>query len=64
MPKLRRGGYIFLGWVGDHGPRHVHVYRDSELIVKWDLENWQAMKGEASARIQRLLRELVEEGKL
>jgi len=42
----------------------VHVYRDRKLVVKWDLENWQPMKGEATARIQRLLRELVEEGKL
>ena len=34
------------------------------LIVKWDLDNWQPMKGAASARIQRLLRELVKEGRL
>jgi hypothetical protein len=64
VPKIRRGGYIFLAWVGDHSPRHVHVYRDGTLVVKWDLENWQAMKGQATARIERLLRELVEEGKL
>ena len=36
---------MFLGWIGDHGPRHVHVYRDGTLVVKWDLENWQPMKG-------------------
>ena len=43
---------------------HVHVYRDGKLVVKWDLDNWQAMKGRATARIERLLRELVQEGKL
>jgi len=32
--------------------------------VKWDPENWQPMKGQASARIERLLKELVEEGRL
>jgi cell wall-associated NlpC family hydrolase len=64
VPKIRRGGLIFLAWKGDHGPRHVHVYRGGKLIVKWDLENWQPMKGEASARIRRLLTELVEEGRL
>lgn len=64
MPKLRRGGYIFLGWVGDHSPRHVHVYRDGRLIVKWDLDSWQPMKGQPTARILRLLSELVEEGRL
>jgi len=64
MPKVRRGGYIFLAWVGDHSPRHVHVYRDGTPIVKWDLDSWQPMKGKATARVERLLRELVAEGKL
>lgn len=64
MPKIRRGGFIFLAWVGDHGPRHVHVYRNGTLVVKWDLDNWQPMKGQANARIEKLLRELVKEGRL
>jgi hypothetical protein len=64
VPKIRRGGYIFVGWIGDHSPRHVHVYRDGKLVVKWDLDAWQPMKGRAGARVERLLRELVEEGKL
>ena len=45
MPKLRRGGFIFLMWKGDHGPRHVHVYRGGRLVLKWDLENEKAMEG-------------------
>lgn len=64
MTKVRRGNFIFLTWVGDHSPRHVHVYRDGELIVKWDLENWQPMKGQANARLLKYLQELVEEGLL
>lgn len=55
---------MFLSWVGDHSPRHVHVYRDGKLVVKWDLDHLQAMKGQPSARIRRLIEELVEEGKL
>jgi len=31
--KIRRGGFVFLSWAGDHAPRHVHVYRDGVLIV-------------------------------
>lgn len=62
VPKIRRGNYIFLGWIGDHSPRHVHGYRDGRLVVKWDLDNWRAMKGNANKRIERLLQELVEEG--
>ena len=64
MPKRRRGEYVFIGWKGDHSPRHVHVYLDGKLVVKWDLDNSQPMEGAANARIKRLIRELVDEGLL
>ncbi len=63
-PKIRRGNYIFLTWIGDHGPRHVHVYKDRALVVKWDLESWKAITGEAPARVVEMIRELLEEGRL
>jgi hypothetical protein len=64
MGKLRRGGYVFITWKGDHSPRHVHVYCDSKLVVKWDLENKKAMKGKASSRVLYLLEMLEAEGLL
>jgi hypothetical protein len=45
-------------------PRHVHVYRDGTLVVKWDLENDKAMKGEPTRQILRYIRELQSEGRL
>ena len=64
MGKLRRGGFIFVWWKGDHAPRHVHVYRDGKLVVKWDLDNRKPMKGEAPRRVLELIAELVAEGLL
>jgi hypothetical protein len=64
VSKIRRGNYIFVGWIGDHTPRHVHVYRDGRLVVKWDLDNWLPMSGTASTRLRRLLKDLKEEGQL
>ncbi len=61
MPKRRRGGYVFVGWNGDHSPRHVHVYKNGKLVVKWDLDSGQAMEGSASNRVRDLLRELEQE---
>jgi Domain of unknown function (DUF4160) len=61
MGKLRRGGYIFIWWIGDHSPRHVHVYRNGKLIVKWDLDNKKAMKGNAPRRVVELIEELESE---
>jgi hypothetical protein len=64
MGKIRRGNYVFLSWKGDHSPRHVHVYKDSALVVKWDLENQRAMAGAVTKRILKLIEELEREGRI
>lgn len=64
MSRYRRGGYVFIIWTGDHSPRHVHVYRDGRLVVKWDLDNKKPMKGAATARVLALIAELEAEGLL
>ncbi len=58
MGKVRRGGYIFVVWKSDHPPRHVHVYRNGKLVVKWDLDNRKPMKGQAPRRVLQLIAEL------
>jgi len=62
--KIRRGGFIFITWKGDHPPRPVHVYRDGALVVKWNLEDRVPMKGEASGRVRELIDQLEGEGLL
>lgn len=64
MAKVRRGNYVFLTWKGDHSPRHVHVYRDGKLIVKWNLDDRVAMTGRPDARVLELIAELQKEGAL
>ena len=64
MGKIRRGGYVFLSWKSDHPPRHVHVYRDGKLVVKWDLDNQKPMEGSATRRVLTLIADLESEGLL
>jgi hypothetical protein len=64
MGRIRRRGFIFIWWEADHAPRHVHVYREGKLVVKWDLDNWKAMKGEASRPLLGLIAQLESEGLL
>jgi len=64
MPKIRRGNYIFLAWKGDHGPRHVHVYREGKFVAKWNLEAECVMRGTVSTRVRALIRDLQREGLL
>lgn len=62
--KFRRGNYIFLTWKGDHSPRHVHVYRNRKLVLKWNLDDRVPMKGEPKEKILALIAELEEAGEL
>lgn len=64
MSIVRRGGYVFLTWVGDHSPRHVHVYRNGRLVLKWDLEKQKPMAGTPSSIVIALIRELEAEERL
>ena len=64
MPRIRRGNYVFVTWVGDHRPLHVHVFRDDKCVLKWNLEAWRVEKGKPSARILRLIRQLRSQGHL
>ncbi len=64
MGKIRRGNYTFVTYKGDHGPRHVHVYRRFKLVVKWDLENSRAMIGKPTKKILQLIGDLRREGLL
>lgn len=62
MGKARRHGYIFTWSVGDHMPIHIHVYKDGRLICRWRLFEDTELSGKATAKIQKAIRELREEG--
>lgn len=64
MTRVRRGGFIFVTWIGDHDPRHVHVYRDGQLVVKFDLDSNCPIEGYASRTLRRVIEALRREGKL
>lgn len=55
---------MFLTWIGDHSPRHVHVYRDGKLVLKWNLDAGVPTKGRATAKLVRLIYLLRKDGLL
>lgn len=63
MGFIRRGGYQIVFWIGDHLPKHVHVYKDGKLILKWDVKKEEPMGGKtASRRLTKILKKLKREG--
>ena len=66
MGKVRRGGYMFLWWIGDRAPRHVHVFdKNGKLITRVNLDTMQPMDiPKVERKILELIRELQNEGRL
>lgn len=66
MGRVRRGGYTFIWWIGDHDPRHVHVFdKDGRLITRVNLDTMQPMDiPRISRKVLALIDELRNEGRL
>ena len=66
MGKVRRGGYIFMWWIGDHPPRHIHVFdKDARFITRVNLETMQPMDiPKIEAKVEELIRQLQREGRI
>ncbi len=66
MGKIRRGGYVLEWFIGDHQPRHVHVYDSKgQHLGRFDIdrlvgvENWTPNR-----KLVRLIQDLKSEGRL
>ena len=66
MGRVRRGGYTFIWWIGDHDPRHVHVFdKDGRLLTRVNLDTMQPMDiARISRKVLALIDELRNEGRL
>ncbi len=64
MVKIRKGGYVFTTFVGDHPPAHVHVFVRGHLVLKWNLDEGVVISGLFTKRIIKLINELQKEGQL
>ena len=66
MGRTRRSGYIVEWFIGDHQPRHVHVY-DSKgrFIGRLDINQMAGVEGWTPDRkLIKVVADLREEGRL
>ena len=64
MGRIRRGGYIFEWWIGDHSPKHVHVYRDGKLVAKVEVPGMLILSGDINKKLRKILEELIREKRI
>lgn len=53
---------MFVTWIGDHPPKHIHIYRNGKLVAKFDRESREAMKGRVSGKLRKIINDLESEG--
>ncbi len=41
----------------------MHIYKHSRLLARWNLEDWQPLSGAINSHIEKILHELIAEGK-
>ena len=66
MARVRRYGYILEWFIGDHVPRHVHVYDGKRRFIgRLDVDRMVGLEGwTPDKKLVRFLAELRSEGRL
>ena len=66
MGKIRRSGYILEWFIGDHEPRHIHVYdKNRRLIGRLDINLMIGVEGwKPDRKLVKLIADLKNEGQL
>ncbi|OFZ46180.1 MAG: hypothetical protein A2504_10240 [Bdellovibrionales bacterium RIFOXYD12_FULL_39_22] len=62
--KIRYKNFIIVTWVGDHSPRHCHVYKGGRLVLKYNLEKMCPMKECSDLKAIKIIKQLVAKGVL
>ena len=64
MGRIKRGGYLIEWWIGDHWPKHVHVYRNGKEVAKVQVPEMIVLTGKLTKKLKKILKQLLESGKL
>ena len=64
MGREKREGYIIEWWMGDHDPKHVHVYKNGKEIAKVVVPDMRILTGNLNRKLRKIIEELLREGKI
>ena len=64
MGREKREGYIIEWWMGDHAPKHVHVYKNGKEIAKVVVPDMRVLTGKLNRKLRKIIEELLREGKI
>lgn len=59
MGRAKRGGYLIEWWMGDHLPKHIHIYKNGKEIAKVQIPELRVLSGRLNKRLKKILTELL-----
>ena len=48
-------------WIGDHAPKHVHIYREGQQVAKVEVPSLLVLSGKVDGRLRKILVQLLRE---
>lgn len=60
MGRLKRGGYLIEWWMGDHMPKHVHVYEKGREVAKIQVPELLVLSGSMGKHLRKILEEVLQ----
>lgn len=64
MGREKREGYIIEWWMGDHDPKHVHIYKNGKEIAKVVVPDMRILTGNLNRKLRKIIEELLRDGKI
>lgn len=64
MGRIKLAGYIIESWMGDHYPKHVHVYKDGREVAKLQIPEMILLTGRLSKKLRKTIEKIVKEKKI
>ncbi len=61
MGRIKRGGYLFEWWMGDHYPKHIHIYKNRKEIAKLRIPEMIILKGKLNKKLRKIIEKLINE---
>jgi hypothetical protein len=61
LGRIKRGGYLFEWWMGDHYPKHIHIYKNRKEIAKIRIPEMIVLKGKVNKNLRKIIEKLINE---
>lgn len=66
MGRIKINNFLIEWWLGDHYPKHVHIFKDGKFYAKIEIPSMKLLeeKKKVPAKIIKVIEKLVEKGAL